>query len=63
MTGPPDRGAAPGLASGSGGVEAAASSNDVGTIPPTTDQDTNPHCWLCPLPKCGYPDCRVEVVA
>ena len=19
-----------------------------------------PSCWLCPLPRCGYPGCRVD---
>jgi hypothetical protein len=30
----------------------------------THDRGTaQPRCWLCPLPRCGYEGCRVDVEA
>ena len=55
---PPGKAAAPGV-----GTEGSTASDRDGRwsiVAYATHRTAEPTCWLCPLPKCGYPACRVD---
>jgi hypothetical protein len=58
---PPGKAAAPGVA-----TEGSTASDRDGRKPivaQPTHKPAEPACWLCPLPRCGFPACRVEVAS